>query len=98
MKRFQVPGSRFQVLVLVAAASAIVAGTLQGAGPAGPVDFVAHDIDANFRGGYFVSVADFNKDGKADVIADSPSGFQLAWDEKPHWTRRGIVGETQQNM
>src|SRR4051812_40731754 len=41
------------------------------ASAAGPVDFVAHDIDASFRGGYSVSVADFNKDGKPDVIANS---------------------------
>src|SRR5207237_1808376 len=96
MKRFQVPGSRFQVLVLVAAASAIVAGTLQGAGPAGPVDFVAHDIDANFRGGYSVSVADFNKDGKIDVIANSLAVPELAWYENPTWERHVIVSQTQQ--
>src|SRR5207237_4239336 len=96
MKRFQVPGSRFQVLVLVAAASAIVAGTLQGAGPAGPVDFVAHDIDANFRGGYSVSVADFNKDGKPDVLANSLAVSELAWYENPTWERHVIVSQTQQ--
>jgi hypothetical protein len=44
---------------------------LRGAGPAGPVEFAAHDIDANFRGGYSRHVADFNKDGKIDVIANS---------------------------
>jgi hypothetical protein len=37
--------------LLVVAAVALAAGSLRGAGPAGPVDFVAHDIDANFRGG-----------------------------------------------
>jgi hypothetical protein len=80
----------------VAAFLALGFGSLRGAGPAGPVDFVGHDIDANFRGGYSVSVADFNKDGKIDVIANSLSVAELAWYENPTWTRHVIVAETQQ--
>jgi len=91
---------RFATAVL----AAVTAGSLHGAGPfefpqgkpAGPVDFVAHDIDTNFRGGYAVAVADFNKDGKIDVIANSLSVPELAWYENPSWTRHVIVGETQQ--
>ena len=63
---------------------------------AGPVDFTAHDIDANFRAGYSVSVADFNKDGKPDVIANSLQVQELAWYENPAWTRHVVVAETQQ--
>jgi len=80
----------------VGAGIALAAASLRGAAPAGPVDFVAHDIDANFRGGYSVSVADFNKDGKIDVIANSLSVQELAWYENPAWTRHVIVSETQQ--
>ena len=55
-----------------------------------------HDIDASFRGGYAVSVADFNKDGKPDVIANSLSVSELAWYENPTWEKHVIVPGTQQ--
>jgi len=83
-------------VVTASAVIALAAGSLRGAAPAGPVDFTAHDIDANFRGGYSVSVADFNKDGKIDVIANSLQAQELAWYENPSWARHVIVAETQQ--
>ena len=83
-------------IVTASAVIALAAGSLRGAAPAGPVDFTAHDIDANFRGGYSVSVADFNKDGKIDVIANSLQAQELAWYENPSWTRHVIVADTQQ--
>jgi hypothetical protein len=63
---------------------------------AGPVQFRPHDIDANFRGGYAVSVADFNQDGRADVIANSLQVNDVAWYENPGpsggpWPRHVIV-------
>src|SRR3954471_12738996 len=64
--------------------------------PHATVQFEAHDIDAAFRGGYSVSVADFNKDGKPDVIANSLAVAELAWYENPSWTRHVIAPETQQ--
>jgi hypothetical protein len=88
--------SKYVGLATAAALVALAAGSLRGAGPAGPVDFVAHDIDASFRGGYSVSVADFNKDGKPDVIANSLAVSELAWYENPTWERHVIVPETQQ--
>ena len=75
---------------------AALASLSRAAGPAGPVEFVAHDIDANFRGGYSVSVADFNKDGKIDVIANSLQVPELAWYENPTWQRHVIVSEMPQ--
>src|SRR5215475_9459826 len=78
-----------------AAAIVLAATALRGAAPAGPVEFAAHDIDANFRGGYSVSVADFNKDGKLDVIANSLAATDLAWYENPSWDRHVIAPETQ---
>jgi hypothetical protein len=103
--RFPVPGSRFAVRTFAAIAVAIGVTTLSGAGPAGPVDFVAHDIDASFRGGYSVSIADFNKDGKPDVIANSLAVSELAWYENPggagatpdgKWARHVIAPQTTQ--
>jgi hypothetical protein len=88
--------SRHAGFLTAAALIALAAGAVRGAGPAGPVDFVAHDIDANFRGGYSVSVADFNHDGKPDVIANSLAVQELAWYENPTWARHVIVGDTQQ--
>src|SRR5215510_8143456 len=61
-----------------------------------PVQFQPHDIDANFRGGYAVAVADFNKDGKPDVIANSLSVQEVAWYENPSWAKHVVVPEMQQ--
>ena len=84
-----------------------IAATCLGAGlsalpapAAGPVRFSAHDIDPDFRGGYSVSVADFNKDGRIDVIANSLGVSEVAWYENPgeanaRWARHVIVPEMQ---
>src|SRR5215510_11127242 len=61
-----------------------------------PVQFAPHDIDANFRGGYAVSVADFNKDGRPDVIANSLQVQEVAWYENPSWQRHVVVSQTPQ--
>ncbi len=81
-----------------AAALAVTAASLAGSSApvAGPVQFRAHDVDAKFRGGYAVSVADFNKDGRLDVIANSLQVAEVAWYENPSWTRHVIVPEMQQ--
>ncbi len=69
---------------------------LTGAPAVGPVTLIPHDIDPGFRGGYSVAVADFNKDGKLDVIANSLQATELAWYENPTWTRHVIVLNTPQ--
>jgi hypothetical protein len=84
--------------LLIAGLDVLVVG--RGAPAAGPVQFAAHDIDANFRGGYAVSVADFNRDGRLDAIANSLSVNEVAWYENPAdpagpWTRHVIVPEMQ---
>ena len=83
-------------LVVAAASAALLTIVVRGAAPAGPVEFTPHDIDAGFKGGYSVAVADFNNDGKPDVIANSLQVQELAWYENPSWERHVIVGETQQ--
>jgi len=74
---------------------------------AGPVKFEAHDIDPKLPGAYAVNTADFNNDGKIDVIANSLGARELAWYENPlsaeagtakveSWTRHVIVSDTTQ--
>jgi len=79
-----------------AAAALVLAVSVSGAPAAGPVRFAPHDIDASFRGGYAVDVADFNKDGKPDVIANSLGVNEVAWYENPTWARHVIVSEARQ--
>lgn len=79
-----------------AAATTVAAVSLMGAPASGPVEFRPHDIDTNYRGGYAVTVADFNKDGKLDVMANSLSVAEVGWYENPGWQRHVIVPEMQQ--
>ena len=57
---------------------------------AAPVRFRPHDI-AEIRGGYAVAAADFNNDGRLDVIANSLRVQEVAWHENPTWERHVIV-------
>jgi VCBS repeat protein/aldos-2-ulose dehydratase/isomerase family protein len=83
-------------LVLTGMGFALVAVTLSGAPAAGPVKFEAHDIDPKLPGAYAVNTADFNNDGKLDVIANSLGARELAWYENPSWERHVIVSDTMQ--
>jgi hypothetical protein len=58
----------------------------------GPVQFRAHDI-AQIRGAYTVAAADFNNDGRLDVIGISLGIPELAWHENPTWERHVIVSD-----
>jgi hypothetical protein len=78
------------------AAASLSLAILRAAPAAGPVEFVAHDIDPKLAGAYSVNTADFNHDGKIDVIANSLSVQELAWYENPSWTRHVVVKDTQQ--
>ena len=64
-----------------------------GGGPNGAVQFQAHDI-AEFSG-YAVAVADFNNDGRLDVIANSLGVPEVAWHENPTWERHVIVTDNE---
>lgn len=70
--------------------------TLLAAPAAGPVTFEPHDIDPKLPGAYAVNVADFNKDGRIDVIANSLGARELAWYQNPTWERHVIVGDMAQ--
>jgi hypothetical protein len=82
------------VIGTVIASAAVV--TLFGAPAAGTVKFEAHDIDPKLPGAYAVNTADFNNDGKIDVIANSLGARDLAWYENPTWERHVIVSDTLQ--
>jgi hypothetical protein len=75
---------------------AMAVATLSGAPAAGPVTFEAHDIDPKLPGAYAVNTADFNNDGKVDVIANSLGVRELAWYENPTWQRHVVVADTGQ--
>jgi len=95
--KIRIAAGLFAVAALIAFAHRGARAQAPPASPgAGVVRFEAHDVDAAFRGGYSVSVADFNKDGKPDVIANSLAVSELAWYENPTWARHVIVPETQQ--
>lgn len=87
---------RLAHLACGAAAAFVSAVSMAGAQAAGPVRWTPHDIDGDFRGGYAVAVADINKDGKPDVIANSLSVNEMAWYENPSWARHVIVADARQ--
>ena len=97
MKIVQVSASaRRAARVVGTAVMAAAVATLSGAPAGGPVKFEAHDIDPKLPGAYAVNTADFNNDGKLDVIANSLGARELAWYENPTWERHVIVSDTMQ--
>jgi hypothetical protein len=77
-------------------AAALVTTAMMAVPASGPVEFQPHDIDAHFPGGYAVAVADFNRDGKPDVIANSLQVPEVAWYENPTWERHVVIAKTPQ--
>jgi aldos-2-ulose dehydratase/isomerase family protein/VCBS repeat protein len=87
------PVRRLLSVVLVALAATLLRAGAQtpAAGAGGGVEFVAHTIGTELRGGYQVVVADLNKDGKPDVIAVAQALPDLVWYENPGWQRHVIA-------
>jgi hypothetical protein len=49
--------------------------------------FVEHTVATGLKGGYHVSAADFNKDGRVDLLAVATGPkVDLVWFENPSWT------------
>ena len=76
------------------AAVMVVVGTLSGSEqPAAPWNLVEHTIATDLRGGYHVTAADLNKDGRVDLLAVATGPkVDLVWFENPGakvdtWTR-----------
>lgn len=78
-------------LTLALAATILSVAPLAGQSTA-PVRFRAHTI-AEIRGGYAVTVADFNRDGRLDVMANSLQVPEVAWLENPTWQRHVIASD-----
>lgn len=53
----------------------------------GPVRLREHIIATDLRGGYQVTIADVNGDGKPDLIALASGMTELVWFENPGWKR-----------
>lgn len=82
--------SKGLVLALIVATPASISPLGAQSRSTAPVSFRAHDI-ASIRGGYAVSLADFNNDGRLDVMANSLGVPEVAWLENPGWERHVIV-------
>lgn len=69
------------------AAIAVSIALAQAQGPAAPWNLVAHEVATGLRGGYHVTAADINKDGKVDLLAVATGAkVDLVWYENPTWT------------
>jgi hypothetical protein len=77
-------------LILATAAALTLGCSSEPPAASGAVRFQAHDI-GEIAGGYAVAVADFNNDGRLDVIANSLRVPEVAWLENPTWERHVIV-------
>ena len=70
--------------LVIAAVLVAVAPHAQTPTPAGGgVEFAAHTLGTELRGGYQVVVADLNRDGKPDVLALASGIPELVWYENP---------------
>jgi hypothetical protein len=65
-----------------------VAGVVAAQTPTAPWHFVEHTVATELRGGYHVTAADINKDGRVDLLAVATGPkVDLVWFENPTWTR-----------
>ncbi len=58
-----------------------------------PAEFAEHLIASGLKGGYQVTIADLNKDGKPDIIALASGMTDLVWFENPDWKRHVLAAD-----
>jgi hypothetical protein len=73
----------------LAFAALVAVMTITGRGqPAAPWHLIEHTVATDLRGGYHVTAADLNKDGRTDLLAVATGAkVDLVWFENPSWTR-----------
>ena len=72
---------------LVVVGAAVVGVAVGQAQTAAPWHLVEHTVATGLRGGYHVTAADINKDGKTDLLAVATGAkVDLVWFENPAWT------------
>lgn len=84
--------TRIAMLAVVAIIAAHTATAVE------PSAFKKHVIDGDFAGGYQVTVADIDKDGKPDIVALSTTPAQLVWYKNPSWQRYTATSKTKDNI
>ncbi len=75
-------------IVRIAALALWVAAIAVAADP----QFIPHDIATGLRGGYQVTIADMNHDGKPDLLVVASGMTDLLWFENPGWQKHVIAG------
>jgi hypothetical protein len=84
MKLSQVSAWGTALVIAGAGVCSIAVGQAQ---TAAPWNLVEHTVATGLRGGYHVTAADINKDGKTDLLAVATGAkVDLVWFENPAWT------------
>jgi hypothetical protein len=88
------------ILAILSVTLATSAHSARAEGPASGEfpSFVKHTVDADFKNGYQVSVADIDRDGRLDIIALSTQPTQLFWYKNPDWEKHAITSATKRNI
>ena len=83
----------FLVLPLLLAVTAAAQTPPPADAPKPPITapFDIHVVTSGIAGGYSLAVADFNHDGKPDIVALGLSADTLNWYEAPNWTPHLVV-------
>ena len=72
----------------IAALIAVTATITARGQTAAPWHLIEHTVGTELRGGYHVTAADFNKDGRTDLLAVATGPkVDLVWFENPTWQR-----------
>jgi FG-GAP-like repeat len=89
-----VPIYPIRIALGVTVASGFIAIALTAANaPSTSVQFTTHLITDQIRGGYSVTIADVNHDGKLDILPVAAGGTELAWYENPTWEKHVMLND-----
>jgi len=80
-------------IVALAIAGFIVIALRAANAPSTSVQFTTHLITDQIRGGYSVTIADVNHDGKLDIIPVAAGSPDFAWYENPTWEKHVMLND-----